>query len=139
MTIYRAGERPSRAAPAAYFTGAVVQDEIITSPAPARARLLRVTFPAEARTAWHTHPFGQTLHVVAGLCLLQERDKPAEVLRPGDTAWIAPGVEHWHGAAPATLMVHLAMQEANEAGETATWLEQVSAADYRAAADGAGL
>ncbi|WP_164660329.1 cupin domain-containing protein [Tropicibacter sp. Alg240-R139] len=130
MDIYRAGTRPSRKANADWFTGTVWQDPVIEAPEPARIRALRVGFEPGARTAWHTHPMGQTLHVLSGVGLVGLRGKPPKVIRAGDTVWIPPGEEHWHGAGPETGMVHLAMQEAHE-GRVADWLEQVSDADYR--------
>ena len=133
MQLWRAGARPTRPAPAEYFTGTVLQDPIIESPAPARARALRVTFLPGGRTHWHTHPLGQCLHVLAGCGLFQTRGRPAVAIRPGDTLWIPPGEEHWHGAAASTAMAHLALQEADESGQTARWLGAVSEADYAAA------
>lgn len=129
MDIYRAGTRPSRRAKAEWFTGTVWQDPIIEAPEPARIRALRVGFEPGARTAWHTHPMGQTLHVLSGVGLVGLRGKAPQVIRAGDTVWIPPGEEHWHGAGPETGMVHLAMQEAHE-GRVADWLELVSDADY---------
>ncbi|MAY87776.1 MAG: cupin [Pseudooceanicola sp.] len=129
MQITKAGSRPSRRAPDSYFTGTVWQDVIADAPEPARLRALRVTFEPGARTAWHTHPFGQTLHVESGVGLIAKRSEAPQVIRPGDSIWIPAGVEHWHGAGPDTGMVHLALQEA-ENGKTADWLEHVSDADY---------
>ena len=129
MEITKAGSRPSRRAPDSYFTGTVWQDVIADAPEPARLRALRVTFEPGARTAWHTHPFGQTLHVESGVGLIAKRSEAPQVIRPGDSIWIPAGVEHWHGAGPDTGMVHLALQEA-ENGKTADWLEHVSDADY---------
>jgi quercetin dioxygenase-like cupin family protein len=133
MEIFRSHARPTRRAQSGWFTGTVWQDPIIEAPAPARIRALRVTFAPGARTAWHSHPLGQTLHVTEGLGLTQTRGGPLRLIRPGDTIWIPPGEEHWHGATPDNLMVHLAMQEADANGTTANWLEEVSDADYRAA------
>lgn len=133
MQLWPAGSRPTRPAPADYFTGTVLQDPIIESPEPARARALRVTFLPGGRTHWHTHPFGQCLHVLSGSGLFQTRGQAAVVIRPGDSLWIPPGEEHWHGATATTVMVHLALQEADAAGQTACWLEAVSEADYAAA------
>lgn len=99
------------------------------APAPARIRALRVGFEPGARTAWHTHPLGQTLYVLSGVGLVGLRSQSPQAIRAGDTVWIPPGEEHWHGAGPETGMVHLAMQEAYE-GRVADWLEQVSEADY---------
>ena len=134
MDIHRAG-RPTRPVPPEWFTGTVWQDPIVEAPAPARLRALRVTFAPGARTAWHTHPLGQTLHVVAGVGLIALRGAAPRLIRPGDTVWISPGEEHWHGATPDTMMTHIAMQEGLE-GRTADWLEHVSDNDYtRAPAD----
>lgn len=130
MDIYAAGARPSKRARAEWFTGTVWQDPVIEAPAPARIRALRVAFEPGARTAWHTHPLGQTLHVLSGLGLVGLRDAAPQLIRPGDTVWIPPGEEHWHGATPDIAMVHLAMQEALD-GAVADWLEQVSEAEYR--------
>lgn len=129
MEFIPAGTRPSKRAPSEWFTGTVWQDALADSPAPARAKLLRVAFEPGARTNWHTHPLGQTLHVVQGAGLFGLRDAAPRRIMPGDTIWIPPGEEHWHGAAPDTGMVHLALQEA-EGGKTAEWLEPVSDADY---------
>lgn len=129
MQIIRAETRVSKPADAAYFTGRVWQEAVHDAPAPARLRALRVTFEPGARTAWHTHPLGQTLHVLSGTGLIARRDGPPQIIRPGDTVWIAPGEEHWHGARPDSVMCHLALQEAQD-GRAADWLEQVSDADY---------
>jgi len=134
MEIIAAGARPSHPAPEKWFTGRVWQDPVIEAPEPARLRALRVTFAPGARTAWHTHPLGQTLHVLSGAGLVGLRGEAPRPIRPGDTVWIAPGEEHWHGAAPDTMMCHLAMQEALE-GQVAHWLEQVAEADYLRAPD----
>jgi len=132
MHIHRAGTRPTRRASGEYFKGEVWQDVIIEPTAPARTAALRVAFAPGARTAWHTHPLGQTLHVTDGVGRIQEDGGPVRALRPGDTVFIPPGVKHWHGAAPDTGMVHIAIHEA-DGGSVVTWLEQVSDADYVAA------
>ena len=129
MEITAAGSRPSKRAPKEWFTGTVWQDAIAEPPAPARLRALRVAFEPGARTAWHTHPLGQTLHVVSGCGLIATRGAAPQVIRPGDSIWIPPGEEHWHGATAETGMVHLALQEAQD-GKTADWLEHVSDEDY---------
>ncbi|GHF35221.1 (R)-mandelonitrile lyase [Seohaeicola zhoushanensis] len=129
MDFFAAGSRPTLRASSDYFTGTVWQDPIVEAPAPARVRALRVAFDPGARTAWHTHPLGQTLHVLSGAGLFGLRNAPPRVIRAGDTIWIPPGEEHWHGAGPTTGMVHLAIQEAVD-GKAADWLEQVSDADY---------
>lgn len=131
MKIVPAGTEASRLANADWFTGRVWQDPVIDAPPPARVRVLRVTFEPGARTAWHTHPLGQTLHVTVGVGLVGLRGEAPRVIRPGDTVWIAPGEEHWHGAGPETMMTHLAIQEALD-GSVANWLDHVSAADYAA-------
>ncbi|MEL7097694.1 MAG: cupin domain-containing protein [Pseudomonadota bacterium] len=129
MNIYRASDRPSLRAPEEYFTGTVWQDPIVSAPEPARLHALRVRFEPGARTAWHTHPLGQTLHVVEGVGLIAKRGAAPQIIRPGDTVWIPPGIEHWHGGSPDHGMTHIAMQEA-EGGSAATWFEHVSDADY---------
>ncbi len=129
MDIFAADARPSRLANADWFTGRVWQDPVVEAPEPARVRALRVTFEPGARTAWHTHPLGQTLHVLAGQGLVGLRGEAPRLIRPGDTVWIPPGEEHWHGAGPETMMSHLAIQEALD-GRVADWLEHVSDVDY---------
>lgn len=133
MEIFRAGARPTKRATNDWFTGVVWQDPIVEAPEPARIRALRVAFEPGARTNWHTHPLGQTLHVVSGCGLFGVRGEAPQVIRPGDTIWIEPGLEHWHGAGPTTAMVHIAMQEA-ENGRAADWLEPVADEDYSATA-----
>lgn len=129
MDIRPCGSVPSRRAPAQSFTGTVWQDPIIEAPAPARIRSNRVSFEPGARTAWHTHPLGQTLYVIAGLGLVQAWGGPIRIIRAGDTVWIAPGEKHWHGGAPKTGMTHIAMQEALD-GKHVDWLEHVSDEQY---------
>jgi quercetin dioxygenase-like cupin family protein len=131
MNIIPIGAHATRRAPAEWFTGTVWQDPIIETPAPARLRAVRVTFEAGARTAWHTHPLGQTLLVLSGVGRVQAEGGPLRRIRPGDTVWIAPGEKHWHGADPTIGMVHLAMQESLD-GVQANWLEQVSDEIYAA-------
>ncbi|MEM8596048.1 MAG: cupin domain-containing protein [Pseudomonadota bacterium] len=126
MELMRAGSRPTKRAPEAYFTGEVYQDPVIEAPAPAQLRSLVVHFMPGARTHWHTHPRGQTLHVLSGVGRFQTDGEALVELRPGDTVWIPPGERHWHGAAPGTAMVHIAMQEADpETGSAVTWEEAV--------------
>jgi quercetin dioxygenase-like cupin family protein len=115
-----------------WFTGTVWQDPVIDAPAPARVRAARVSFEPGARTAWHTHPLGQTLHVLQGVGRVGTWDGPVHEIRPGDTVWIPPGEKHWHGAAPETGMVHLAMHE-NLDGTHVTWLEKVTDEQYKKA------
>ena len=129
MDIKPSGSVPSRLMPVDWFTGTVWQDPIIEAPAPARIRAARVTFAPGARTHWHIHPLGQTLHVVAGCGLAQSWGGPVRDIRAGDTVWFAPGEKHWHGAGPNTAMVHIAMQEALD-GSVVSWLESVSDEQY---------
>ena len=131
MDLHLAGSRPSRRAPKEYFTGTVWQDPIIVAAAPARLVVNRVSFEPGARTNWHSHPFGQTLYVIAGLGLVQKEGEAVREIRPGDVVWIPPGEKHWHGGSPANGMTHLAMQEALD-GNTATWMEPVTDAQYGA-------
>lgn len=130
MKIIRAGSLPSAAGPGDYFTGQVRMDNRVSAEAPGRVSIATVTFEPGARTAWHTHPCGQTLIVTQGLgraCC--EGGQIAEI-RPGDIVWFPAGLRHWHGAAPDVAMTHIAVQEAID-GSAVTWLEQVSDADYR--------
>ena len=135
MNITASGSVPTRRGAADSFTGTVWQDPIIDAPAPARIRATRVSFEPRARTAWHTHPLGQTLHVLSGVGRVQAWGGPVREIRPGDTVWIPPGEKHWHGAAPSTGMVHIAFQEALD-GVHVTWLEPVSDEQYSAAVSG---
>ena len=132
MDIYAVGSRASRRMAADSFTGTVWQDPIIEAPAPARIRCARVSFEPGARTAWHTHPLGQTLHVISGIGRVQLLGGPVREIRAGDTVWIAPNEKHWHGASPGNSMTHIAMQEALD-GVYSTWLEPVTDAEYGAA------
>ncbi len=129
MEIKACGSRPSMKAPADYFTGTVRQDPLIEAPEPARVRAVSVTFEPGARTAWHTHPLGQTLLVTFGKGLVQSAGGPIREIRSGDTVWFAPGEKHWHGASPETAMTHIAIHEALD-GEVADWMEQVSDEEY---------
>lgn len=138
MDIIAAHDRPARRAPARWFTGQVWQQPIVAAPAPARLQALLVTFLPGARTNWHTHPLGQTLFVTAGTAIVATRTGAPRLLGAGDAAVFAPGEEHWHGAAPASPMAHVAMQEAED-GRAADWLEAVAEDDYAAAAAALGL
>lgn len=135
MEIFPAGSRATRQAPEAWFTGTVWMETVIEAPEPARIRALRVSFEPGARTAWHTHKLGQTLHVASGVGRVALRGEAPRVIRPGDTVWIPPGVEHWHGAGPDTAMTHFALQEAED-GATTDWLDKVSDDDYLIAPEG---
>lgn len=130
MDIKRCGSLPSTTPPADYFTGTVRQDLIIEAPAPASVRAVSVTFEPGARTAWHTHPLGQTLFVLSGAGWAQTWDGPVEDIKAGDTIWFAPGEKHWHGATATTAMTHIAIQEAKD-GKAVDWLEQVSDEQYK--------
>jgi quercetin dioxygenase-like cupin family protein len=125
MEIKRAGSQPSNKGPADWFTGAVRIDPLIQVPAPARVAGASVTFEPGARTAWHTHPLGQTLIVIAGCGRAQRWGGPIEEIRPGDVVWFAPGEKHWHGAAPSTAMTHIAIQEQID-GKVVDWMEKVT-------------
>ncbi len=124
MDIHRADSRPTRRASSDWFTGTVWQDPIVDAPDPARVRAARVSFEPGARTAWHTHPLGQTLHVVSGVVRAQTWGGPVRELKSGDSVWIPPNEKHWHGAAPNHGMVHIAIHEALN-GVHVTWMEQV--------------
>jgi quercetin dioxygenase-like cupin family protein len=129
MDIHLAGSRPTNRGPQDYFTGSVLQDQIIAALAPARLVSARVAFEPGARTAWHTHPLGQTLYVVFGVGRVQAKGGPIREIRAGDTVWIPPGEKHWHGASPKNAMVHIAMQESLE-GSHVTWMEHVTEEEY---------
>ncbi len=132
MDIRRPHDRPPVTGPASDFTGEVKLERLVAATAPARVQVVRVSFAAGARTVWHTHPFGQAIHVLSGVGRAQSRGGPVREIGPGDTVWFAPGEEHWHGAAPDRAMVHLAVQEADERGVAAVWLEPVAEEDFRA-------
>jgi quercetin dioxygenase-like cupin family protein len=125
MDIKRIGSQASTQGPAEYFTGAVRVDPLFHAPDPARVNGAHVTFEPGARTAWHTHPLGQTLIVTSGCGRAQVWGGPIEEIRPGDVIWFAPGEKHWHGAAAATAMTHIAIQERLD-GKAVEWLEKVS-------------
>jgi quercetin dioxygenase-like cupin family protein len=130
MEIRRAGTQSSRNGPAKWFTGTVRIDALFEPPEPARARSARVTFEPGARTAWHTHPLGQTLIIVSGLSWAQHDGDPIEEIRAGDVVWFAPNERHWHGATLTSGMSHIAIQEALD-GKAVDWMAKVSDEDYR--------
>ena len=132
MEIIRSSDRASRQGEAAYFTGSVWVDEIAVGAEPSRVRLFRVSFAPGARTAWHTHPLGQVLHVLTGSGLVQKIGEAILEIHPGDTVMIEPGAKHWHGAAAGNTMVHLAMQEVDDKGASVAWLEHVTDEEYSA-------
>ena len=131
MDIKRSGSQPSGKGPAEYFTGTVRVDPLIQADAPARIFAASVTFEPGARTAWHTHPLGQTLIVTAGCGLVQHWGGPIEQIRPGDVVWFPPAEKHWHGATPTTAMTHIAIVE-HLNGKSADWMEKVSDEQYQA-------
>ena len=130
MEIRRVGSQPSSKGPSDWFTGAVRIDPLFQAPAPAFAQCASVTFEPGSRTAWHTHPLGQTLIVTAGLGWAQHDGGPVEEIRPGDVVWFGPGEKHWHGATRLTGMTHIAIQEKLN-GKVVDWMEHVSDAQYR--------
>ncbi len=131
MTITRAAGLTTKRGPAEYFTGAVLIDELGAGTGTSRVRVVRVSFEPGARTAWHTHPHGQLLHILSGVARVQRAGQAAVEVQAGDSVWFEPGERHWHGAAPTGAMTHLAVQLADDSGSAATWLEPVSDADYR--------
>jgi quercetin dioxygenase-like cupin family protein len=131
MKITRSTE-DTAAGPSESFTGAVYLDTIASPTEPSRLAAASVHFTPGARTAWHTHPLGQTLHVTEGVGLCQRRGGAIEEIRPGDTVFFEAGEEHWHGATPNRFMTHVAMQEANESGAVVTWGDQVTDEEYEA-------
>jgi quercetin dioxygenase-like cupin family protein len=130
MEIKRAGSQSSAKGRLEWFTGAVRIDPLFSAPQPARVQGASVTFEPGARTAWHTHPLGQTLIVTAGCGWAQREGGPVEEIRPGDVVWFGPGEKHWHGATPITSMTHIAIQESLD-GKVVDWLEHVSDEQYR--------
>ena len=130
MEIKRSGTQPSGKGPADYFTGTVRIDPLSRPPDPARASMALVTFEPGARTAWHTHPLGQTLIVTAGSGRVQREGGPIEEIRPGDVVWFPPGEKHWHGATATTAMSHIAVQEKLD-GKNVEWMEKVTDEQYQ--------
>ncbi len=131
MQIYRSGQTPSRPGPSDWFTGTVRIDALFNPAAPDRVQGAQVTFEPGARTAWHTHPLGQTLIVTSGLGRVQREGGSVEEIRPGDVVWFEPGEKHWHGASPQTAMTHIALQEVKD-GKVVDWMEHVTDAEYGA-------
>jgi quercetin dioxygenase-like cupin family protein len=129
VEIKRCGSQPSGKGPANWFTGTVRIDPLFEAPAPARTRGASVTFEPGARTAWHTHPLGQTLIITAGAGRVQCEGGAVEEVRPGDVVWFPPNEKHWHGATPTAAMSHIAIQEALE-GKVVEWMEHVSDEQY---------
>lgn len=129
MDISRNGSRPSGKGPADWFTGTVRIDPLFAVNGVRQGAAAAVTFEPGARTAWHTHPVGQTLIVTSGLGLVQREGGPIEEIRPGDVVWFEPGEKHWHGASPTVAMTHIAIQEQKD-GKVVDWMEHVTDADY---------
>ncbi len=129
MEITRAGTKPSGKGAADYFTGTVRIDPLFNPHDAERVQGAQVTFEPGARTAWHTHPLGQTLIVTSGSGLVQREGGPIEKIAPGDVVWFSPGEKHWHGASPQTAMTHIAIQEV-KGGKVVDWMEQVTDAQY---------
>ena len=134
MDIKRNGSQPSSKGQAEYFTGNVRIEPMHQAPAPARVSIASVTFEPSARTAWHSHPLGQTLIVTAGSGRVQSFGKPIENIHLGDVIWSSPGEKHWHGAAPSTTMTHISIVEQLD-GKSADWMEHVSDEQYLAGSD----
>ena len=130
MEIKRAGSQPSGKGPSDWFIGTVRIDPLFQAPDPALVQGASVTFEPGARTAWHTHPLGQTLIVLSGCGRAQREGGSVEEIRAGDIVWFSPGEKHWHGASPATAMSHIAIAEALD-GKVVDWMEKVSDADYQ--------
>jgi len=130
--IHRSGSRPSSRGPSEYFTGAVRIDPLFSASEPARTSGASVTFEPGARSAWHTHPLGQTLIVTAGCGVVRCEGEPARLIRPGDVVRCPPGEKHWHGATSTTAMTHIAIQEALD-GKAVDWLEKVTDEEYASA------
>lgn len=130
MQITHANSQPSKSGPSDWFSGTVRIDPLFDAPDPARVAGARVTFEPGARTAWHTHPLGQTLIITSGRGWAQTWNGPVEELNPGDVVWFAPGEKHWHGATPTTPMTHIAIQE-KLGGKAVEWMEHVSDKQYR--------
>jgi len=130
MEIKRNGSQPSGKGPAEYFTGNVRIDPLFQAPDPARVSIANVTFEPGARTAWHSHPLGQTLIVTAGSGRVQRWGGPIEEIHPGDVVWIPPDERHWHGAAPTTAMTHISIVEQVQ-GKAPNWMEKVSDEQYQ--------
>lgn len=134
MNIKRSGSTPSAKRPAEYFTGTVRIDAPFAGEEPARIGGATVTFEPGARTAWHTHPLGQTLIVTSGLGWTQREGGSVEEIRPGDIVWFAPGEKHWHGASPTAAMTHIAIAEKLN-GSQVDWMEKVTDEQYLAKSD----
>ncbi|MEN6440023.1 MAG: cupin domain-containing protein [Syntrophobacter sp.] len=130
MKISRSGSQPSSQGPAEYFTGSVLVDPLFPATPPSRTSGAYVTFEPGARTAWHTHPYGQHLVVTAGSGQVQQWGGPIQEIHPGDVVWIPPGTKHWHGAAETASLTHIAVQEQLD-GRSASWMEKVSDGQYK--------
>ena len=129
MNIVRTADASSRIGPSNYFSGTVLLEDISAGPDTGNVRIARVTFAPGARTAWHTHPHGQLLHILSGVGRVQKDGEDVTVVLPGDTVWFQPGERHWHGASQDRTMVHLAVQQIDEAGNAVSWQEHVASTD----------
>lgn len=138
MQITKASGSQTAVGPAESFTGTVYIDTVASASEPSRLGAASVHFTPGARTAWHTHPLGQSIHVTEGVGLCQSRGGEIEVIRPGDSVFFEPGEDHWHGAAPDRFMSHMAMQEADETGSPVSWGEHVTDEEYSAAPSATG-
>ena len=138
IQIKRAGSQASNVGPGDWFTGSVRIDPLFQASEPGRVAGASVTFEPGARTAWHTHPLGQTLIVISGVGRVQREGGPIEEIRPGDVVWFSPNEKHWHGATPTTAMIHIAIQEAL-GDKVVEWLEQVSDEQYLSGKHKAGI
>ena len=132
MKVISSSNRATKVQPPGNFTGTVYADEVLVGVAPSRMRATLVSFTPGGRTAWHSHPVGQTLYCMSGAGRVQREGEQVQEIRPGDTVLIPPNVRHWHGAAPDKLFAHLAMSEVSDTGEGTAWFEHVSDADYTA-------
>jgi quercetin dioxygenase-like cupin family protein len=133
MKITHSNSQDTNPGPGDWFTGNVYIDPIAAPSPPSRLGAASVHFTPGARTAWHTHPFGQTIHVIEGVGRCQREGGPVEEIHAGDTVYFEPGENHWHGAAPSRLMTHIAMQEADDSGSPVTWGQQVTDEEYASA------
>ena len=130
MKVISSLDLGTRRGPETWFRGTVWLDDVLSDGTPPRLRATRVSFEPGARTAWHTHPLGQLLHILSGVGWVQQRGDPRQVIRPGDSVWIEPGELHWHGAAGGRTMVHLAVQSVDQNGIDVVWLDHVTDAEY---------
>ena len=134
MELFPSNSRPSKIGDPSWYFGRIWLEQILAAPTPSRNRSVRMKFDPGARTAWHSHPLGQTVYIVAGIGLIGTRVAPPQILRPGDTVWIPPGQEHWHGATLGSTLDHISIRE-TETGFATTWMAHVSDEEYQIAPD----